>query len=467
MTEGRHGLRARLRRATKDTVTPDNLVAYTDQALLLALRGAGQDAVMQVLWIYEHPVDLEGLRRFHGNLGHGLFGRRIERSPLPFGRPRWVSAPGPQAPMAVAEHPRPRAELYDWADEQVELPLDPEWGPTWRLAVQPFTDGSTAVSLVISHCVADGGGVVLTILGALNGGAPDLDYLPPRSRPRLRAGLSDLRQTATDAPEIARTLGKAAKVALRRRHELTAPGVPPVPAASDGDRHVFVPSASASIDVQDWDAMAESLGGNSFSLVAGFAGKVAEHLGRTRTEDGVVTLMIPVNQREGMDDTGGNVVSIANVSFDPTTVGKDLSAARAAIREGIATARQVPDEMVELLPLIPFVPKRAFGRMVDMTFGFSADLPASCSNMGEVPAEALRIDGTAAERVIFRGVDRHLTRDVLERRRGSLTVASVRVAGRIIVVVIGYQPGIENSHAHLREVVAQTLAEFDLTGVIE
>ena len=73
------------------------MVPYTDQALLLALRSAGQQAVMQVVWLYEHPIDLDGVRRFHRDFGHGLAGRRIERSPLPFGRHRWIARPGPQA----------------------------------------------------------------------------------------------------------------------------------------------------------------------------------------------------------------------------------------------------------------------------------------------------------------------------------------------------------------------------------
>ena len=51
---------------------------YVDQAMFLGLRATGQAAVMQCVWVYEHPVDMEGLRRFHYNFGHGLGGRRIE-----------------------------------------------------------------------------------------------------------------------------------------------------------------------------------------------------------------------------------------------------------------------------------------------------------------------------------------------------------------------------------------------------
>jgi hypothetical protein len=444
-----------------------NVVPYADQALLLALRGAGHEAVVQVIWTYEHPLDLDGVRRFHQNFGRGLVGRQIERSALPFGRHRWVSVPGPQTGLDIAEQPRPREELWDWAHEQVELPLDPEWGPAWRLGVQSFTDGTSAVSLVISHTVVDGGGVVASIVAAVNGNGKDLGYPSRRSRTRSRALIEDVRQLAADLPEIWRTLVKAAKVATRRKDELVRPSRPASLPTGGGDEHVMTAIATAVIDRDLWDLRAKSLGGNHFSLVAGFAGKLAENLGRTRATDGAATLMIPVSERDHPSETGGNVVTIANVTFDPVPVAKDLSGARAAIKQGLVTARQTPDEMVELLPLIPFLPKRAMGRIADMAFGFSADVPISCSNMGDVPDDALRLDGTVAERVYFAGVDRNLTRDVLEKRHGLMTVASVRVGGNVIVPVIRYQPGEDNSRTHLREVIAQTLEEFDLSGVIE
>ncbi|WP_264020301.1 acyl carrier protein, partial [Mycolicibacterium setense] len=61
----------------------DDRLAYLDQAAFLGLR-AGYGSLIQMIWIYDRAVDVEGLRRFHRNLGCGLLGRRIERSPLPF-----------------------------------------------------------------------------------------------------------------------------------------------------------------------------------------------------------------------------------------------------------------------------------------------------------------------------------------------------------------------------------------------
>lgn len=440
------------------------VVPYPDHALFLALRGAGQAAVMQGLWIYDRPVDLDGLRTFHRRLNQGLLGRLIEPAVLPFGRHRWVSAPEVASNLHIATAVRPRAELFDWADEQVALPLDPEHGPGWRLGLQPFDDGSWVVSLVVSHCIADGSGTVMACVEAILGVTRDLGYPPPHAITRRRAVARDLRQFLRDLPEATRTLGRAVGVLRRRRRDLAKPAPALPPAAAQQLAHV--PSASVFIDVPQWDQRAESLGGNSFSLVSGLAGRLAMNLGRVRAADGAVTLMIPVNERQDLENTGGNVVSIANVSCDPAIVTTDLTALRSAIKEGLRQAREVPDEMVELLPLIPFVPKRGFAKIADAAFGFSTDLPVSCSNLGDMPAEFLKVDGTPAQYLCFRGVDREVSRENLDRRGGVLTLAAGRIAGKVVITVISYQPGADNSQGRLREIIANTLDEFQLSGEI-
>ncbi len=224
----------------------DNRLHHIDQALYLGLRATGQAAVCQCLWIYEHDVDVEGLTRFHQQFGHGLAGRRIERSPLPFGRHRWVACPGPQADIRFEEGVRPRDELMEWADEHACLPVDPEWGPVWHMGVQRFDDGSTAVSLVGSHCVGDGGGACLTVFEAVTGNTRDLGYPAPRSRTRRQALRADARDTLRDLPEVGRTLVNAAKLAVKRRGELTKSGGP------KGGRHPGPGRRSATSGCPRW-----------------------------------------------------------------------------------------------------------------------------------------------------------------------------------------------------------------------
>jgi hypothetical protein len=63
-------------------------------------------------------------------------------------------------------------------------------------------------------------------------------------------------------------------------------------------------------------------------------------------------------------------------------------------------------------------------------------------------------------------VDRHVTSDNLDRRRGAMTVTSGQVGEKMALTVISYQPGMENSRTELREVMNETLKDFGLSGEI-
>ncbi len=97
-------------RDVKTITAQDNRLAYLDQAMFDAMRAGSRAQLMQCLWIYEHPVDLDALRRFHHHLGRTFAGRLVERSPLPFGRHRWISAPGTELAMDIEV----RAETPCW-----------------------------------------------------------------------------------------------------------------------------------------------------------------------------------------------------------------------------------------------------------------------------------------------------------------------------------------------------------------
>ena len=239
---------------------PDNRLTFMDQAGLQLLRATGSGKLMQFVWIYDHPVDFDELRRFHRDFGYGMAGRLIERSPLPFGRYRWVSSLGPTSEIDFAERARPRAEVGDWADERAALPVDPETGPGWHMGVLPLTDGSTAITLLGSHGLIDGIGALLTTVEAVLGNRRDLGYPLPRSRKRFRGALSDLRETAKSVPEIGRTVVAAAKLGLRQRHQMAASSAskPSAISLADGDSTVVLPAVSVFVDLPDWDRPGET-----------------------------------------------------------------------------------------------------------------------------------------------------------------------------------------------------------------
>src|ERR1700757_3264723 len=124
--------RRAMQRKSTTVYAVDNRLAHMDQVSFLGLRALGYGALVQFNWIYNRPANIAGLRRFHRNLGYGLLGRRVQRSPLPFARDRWVFSRGP-ADVDIAETPRPRADLSAWTYERACLALDPEYGPSCHL----------------------------------------------------------------------------------------------------------------------------------------------------------------------------------------------------------------------------------------------------------------------------------------------------------------------------------------------
>jgi hypothetical protein len=456
-------------RASNGDARSDNRLALLDQAFFDGHRASGQKEVMQAVWVYEHAIDFDALKRLHHDLGYSVFGRLIERSPLPFGRHRWVADRGP-SDIDIAECARPRAELSDWADERSQLPLDPEWGPGWYLGVLPLTDGSTAVTMVVSHYLLDGIGSLVEMVSTLLGNTRNLGYPPPRSRTRLRAVVQDARQTAQDAPQGARALVAGAKVARRRRHDVPrSPASRPVALrGGDGDAPVVVPGITIYIDLEDWDTRAKALGGASNTLAAGLTAKLGERLGFRHDDDGTVTVQLVASNRTE-DDTRAVAVSFTRVKVDPTRATADLRDARTAIRQALKAVRETPDDVsVQLAPLTPFTPKRAWKQLVDGALT-DPDHPVVCSNFGDVGSIITRPDGTDCDYFYARGINQNATRQWLERMGGQLQLLSHRAPalGKFSIHVLAYQPGAENTKAALRELAARTLADFGLSGEID
>lgn len=440
----------------------DPYISYTDQALLLARNASGHEPVMQLLWLYERAVDEEGLRRLHAELGRGLLGRRVARSPLPFGRHRWTTDPGVVAPLVVTRGGLPRKRLYEWADEQVDLPLDPEHGPAWRLSATALEDGAWAVSLVVSHCVADGGATAIALVSAAAGRAPAPVPVPAPRAGRTATIRGDLSRLRADLPEIGRAL-RAAVAGLRQGDDAGgASREPPPPPAVDA--LVPLPSVSVVVDQQEWEARARALGGNSLSLVAGLAARLGALADRQR--DGVALLMVPVSTRGDSGTEGGNVVSVARAAIPVEGVTSDLAPARAELKRAISAARSAPDPLIHVLPLIPFIPGPLYARLADRMLGFNRDLPVSCSSMGDLDPRISQADGTPADHLLFRGVDRRVSAGSLTRRGGVLSLMSGTINGEFTLTVVGWQGGTLTTRDELHRLVQTALDEFAITGTL-
>lgn len=444
--------------------TVDNRLAHMDQTTFLALRTLGYGTLAQVVWTYNRPVDMDGLRRFHRCLGSGLLGRRIERSPLPFARDRWVSSPGP-ADLDIAAQPRPRTDANVWAYERACLPIDPEVGPGWHLGMLPLQDDGTVISLAASHVLVDGLGLGGVIADAARGRTRELGYPPPGSRTRRQALREDARLTLASVPELAGALAAGARLARQSRKEFasSAAAAPPPPRRARDEEVVVVPTLAAYVDLDQWDACAARLGGTSNSLFAGFAARLGERLGR-RLDDGSVTLAFPVGQRvEG--DTRGNALTFANISVHPAQAATDLTGIRSELKRALIERAGQANELLGPLPLAAVMPTWLARRLVGVGLG-SAALPIGCSNLGHLDGAMNRPDGTDADYAYGRLIEPGIGKRTLEAIGGQLFVASGRIPGKVFVTVVAYLPGRENSPEALRALVSQTFEEFELTPLI-
>jgi hypothetical protein len=446
----------------KGTEEMTNILDLADQALFLGERATGATSVIQCIWVYDRAIDIDGLRRFHHHLQRGRLARRIERSPLPFGRHRWVMG-SDSSDIELSQTPRPRDEFDAWLTDQAHTPLDAEHGPGWHLAVVPFTDGGTGVSLVVSHSLIDGVGLAMALVEATSGVDDAIMWPPAGSRRRWRALREDARQTTRDLPAVGRAARAAIRMARRHRGDASAPR-----RASKHiqfpDERITLPSATAFIDESEWDARAQSLGGTSNALLAGLAADAAQRMGRVTAGGDAVMLSIPVNDRTD-GDTRANAVTNVDVTVDPTNATTDLRGIRAAIKQALIRHNQVPDERLALLPIVPLVPKRLMRRMVSVATGNAASVVSS--NLGAVPSAVTRPDGTDADYWTARSVYPGVTRATMHRTGGVLGFISGRVNGKVGISVLSYQPGRPNSDAELRQMLSSTFAAFSLNATMQ
>ncbi len=437
-----------------------NLLGLSDEVFYAGERAAGLVALMQGVWVYNRPIDIDGIRRFHRHLQHGLLARRIEGSPLPFGRHRWVSA-GRQSALDIVATPRRREEFGDWLDSQAARTLNPRNGPEWFLAVLPFTDGGAGVSLVVPHCLIDGVGLCQALADAASGRDNPVDLPAAGSRPWGRALREDVRQTIRDIPGISRGVAVAARLALRRRAPAAShvrPSSNSAPPAAGADAAITLPTATVFIDAAEWDNRAGALGGTSNALLAGLAARLAHHLGRV-TADGSATLTMPISERiEG--DTRANAIRDVVITVDPVAAMADLREIRAATKRALSRPHDAPDDRIALLPLVPLMPHWLIRR----TIGLAAGSPtrADSSNLGVMNPAVYCPDGANADLFAIRNLAVGASKTIMHRTGGVFSVFSGIARKHVFVSVLAYQPGRPNSNEELRAHLSSALSDYSL-----
>jgi hypothetical protein len=440
---------------------PVTRLALLDQAAFLRLRATGQGSVCQCTWVYDRDIDIDELCTFNRNLGAGLLGRRIERSPLPFGRHRWVI--DRRTPDIDVTECRPRAQLGEWVEQRALVRVDPERGPTFHLGVLPLHDGGTAVTLVASHCVVDGLGLATAVAEAVKGEGRDFCYPQVNSRSWWRAVTEDLADAVRTLPAVIRALIATVLILLRLSpNAKTTAASPQSPVITSGDDDFALPSVTIQTDAAAWDARAHELGGSSNTLFIAFAARLARGIGRLHPDGTTVTVVLPVSER-GAEDDRANALTSITLDVDSREATHDMSRVRADIKNQLRSLAQQPNEMLAGLPLIPFTP-RWLVRHTEGIAMVTGQLPVGCSNLGSLDTVAGRIDGADATEVSMRLAEQGMTLRRIERMHGQLFCGTGTINGSRFLTVAAYQCGAKNTTASMRELVQGALADVNLSA---
>lgn len=437
-------------------------LALLDQAAFLRLRATGQGSTVQCTWIYDRDVNIDELRSFRDNLGAGLLGRRIERSPLRFGRHRWVV--DARSPEIVCEPRQPRREIGPWIERRARVRVDPEHGPTFHLGVLPLDDGGAAVTVVASHCVVDGLAMATAITEAVKGERHNRGYPQSHSRGRWRAIREDLAGAVLALPAAIRaliaTLAILVKVSSDRH--VRPPARPPRVHAPTGQGQNASRSVTIQTDAAAWDARARSLSGSSNALFVAFAARLAHRMGRVLDDGNAVTVVLPVSDRS-IDDDRANALTSITLTVDGRAVADDLGGVRADVKRLLTSLAQQPNEMLAGLPLIPFTPRWLVRRAEGIAMS-SGQLPVGCSNLGGLDAAVGRIDGAQAAEFSMRLAEQGITQARIEQAHGQLFCGTGTVNGSRFLTVVAYQSGIGDATPATRELVCGALADLNLSA---
>ncbi len=436
-------------------------LALLDHAAFLRLRATGQGSTVQCTWVYDRDVNIDELRAFKDNLGAGLLGRRIERSPLPFGRHRWVV--DSRSPDITCEPRQPRREIGAWIERRARVRVDPEHGPTFHLGVLPLDDGGAAVTLVASHCVVDGLAMATALAEAVKGERRNLGYPQANSRGRWRTVGEDLADAGRALPAVIRaliaTLAIVLKVSSDRQPQPR--GRPRAPDPMDDGQNASE-SVTLQTDAAAWDARARSLNGSSNALFVAFAARLAHRIGRVLPDGNSVTVVLPVSDRTAGDDRANALTSIT-LTVDGHAVVDHLGGVRAEVKRLLTSLEEQPNEMLAGLPLIPFTPRWLVRRAEGIAMS-SGRLPVGCSNLGSLDTAVGRIDGADATEVSMRLAEQGITQSRIERAHGQLFCGTGTVNGSRFLTIVSYQSGAGNATAATGELACRALADLQLSA---
>ncbi|MEO9326315.1 hypothetical protein ABFT43_00155 [Gordonia sp. B21] len=410
-----------------------------------------------MVWVFPDEVDAEALQRFNDALCRGRLHRQVVDARLPGARPYWVRAAEP-VPLALDTETVDDDRVADWAlDELRGVGLDPEAGRCWRLRAASTTAGRTVASLCALHLVADGRARTAAIVDALTEAARD----QPGASRRSTSVVGDLLDVGRQTVAVGRAVARLLAQRLGGGETATPPDPRPVRSPLAERAPAAIPRwATASVPVEEWDAVAGRHGGTANTLFIAVLSGVLGAAGYTAA-DAPLKVGIPVSKREPGDLSANAMAGVSVYLPGPTTPGSDLGGIRDECRQAYrALDRGRRSAAGQLSALGWFLPPALLASHAVSDAGYP---DAVASNVGEMPEQALIIGGVRATDVTVRGFAQGV--DPAGRHRYGEGVQSwmVRTDTHVSFTVCGFDETVFPDDAALQKLVGEVLADWGLT----
>lgn len=445
-------------------------LTYDDDLFLRMECVLDVPVVNQIVWRFTGPIDSEVLDSTWRNLAGGPIDRAVHRVSVPGARDRWVRAES-TLPLLRGARAIPAYALAEWMEERAAVALDPTSGPVWQLAYTDLENGGSALSLVASHVVGDGGALTSAAIAALRGPSDPDDFASAFDT----APTSDLRDAAGQlraaVSGTARALGRtvrgvlpgastpsASKAGTQAVVDKQLAGKLPVAARTTGE---FSPSTVVvDCPTDEWVAAASRAGGSANSLLVAVALGILTAGGRVKESD-AVKVSLPVSTRIP-GDTRANATSGVSIVVDGgrgylddlRPIRRDSKAAFQALADA---TRSTTFELTK--PLMQMLPDAVVARAAK-----SATAPLClCSNLGARGGALRSVGGAVAESVAMRSITQNTTAELLRRTKGGVSVWWNTCGETATLCVTGLDPDLYPGREHLKKLIADEYTRWQLT----
>lgn len=440
------------------TIRAGARVTGADESYLLAEDLFGLGAPIQFLWVFDRDPGEAAIRRLRDQLVAGPLNRRVHRTRVPIARDRWVRSDN-VPDLELAASPIADEDVGEWMDDRVQgCELRPADGEGWKLEGTPTESGGYAVSLLVSHMVADGHGVNAALATAHAGASTN--NLPTLEGTTGGAGI---RADLVDAARQLAVAAKSARVisAALWRQRRGAGGKPPAAATSVAPEAGGPDTILATVDIDkaQWIALAAEHGGTSNSLFTAVVGGLVQRSGYPVPAQ-AMRVCIAVSRREEGDEranaSGGVWIRVPGEIAPERGLAEIRGLSKQAfIDYAESGSSQVADNLQAIVRLLP---KRLIGKMMQSIPGPDTTV----SNLGVVPQTTLELgDETATSfgiRAIMQG------RPPSHRRTLGPAVAawSVEYRDKVTITFFGVHPDHFGDAGLLRKQIGEELSAWGI-----